>query len=785
MSLRYFVFVVFCSVIIHLSASAQQVRVGQWRDHIPYLHATKVITGSNKVYCITTSGMFSYNKSDNSTEKMSKITGLSDVGVSSAGFSKEYNKLVIGYSNGNLDILDGTTIYNLSDIKNKEMSGSKIVNNILFIGNLAYLSCGFGIVVLDILRMEIKDTYLIGPNGDYLDVRELAYDGTYLYAATEKGVYKGRQNNPNLVNFAEWVCLSDVQTGQPNAWVKNKTFSSIAIHNNKIYTVCIVGTNGKDSLMTYSDSQWQVFRSGGKYNCVRESSGFLIIAQSWGSVDAYDVNMIKVYNVWTYNGWAGLDPNWAEFDNDQKLWIADNFSGLVYMHDLWSGEKMYPQGPEKSSVASMSVADDKLWTAVGAKNSSWGNMWQSCELNSFILEQWRTFNVNNTTPFTKSHDIIKVIVNPENSDQVFAASWNGGIFEFRNGEYYKVYNETNSTLRNILADTAYRTVKIAGMTFDQNNNLWVTNSSVAAPFSVRTSNGSWYSFPYGPTVNAATIGDIIVTKNNHKWAILPRGAGFFAFDENGTYDNTSDDKLKKFGIQDENGKPITNDIFSIAEDLNGVIWVGTNKGVVAYYNPENIFTSTNFYAQQIKVPNEVPGQANYLLETEIVNAIAIDGSNKKWFGTESAGVYLMSEDCVTEIYHFTSENSPLLSNNVTCITINGVTGEVFFGTDKGIISFRGTATDGADEFKDVLVFPNPVKPEYNGLITIRGLVTNSNVKITDITGSIVFETKAEGGQAIWNGKDFNGDKVHTGVYMIFSTNEDGSQTNVSKVLFVN
>lgn len=785
MNLQFIVYISLFNVLFSLCSNAQQVPVGQWRDHLPYLHAQKVITANNKIYCITNSGMFVYNKSDNSTDKMSKISGLSDVGVTSGGFSKAQNKLLIGYANGNLDIIDGTTIYNLSDIKNKEMSGSKIVNNILFIGNYAYLSCGFGIVVLDILHHEIKDTYLIGPNGDYLDVKEIAYDGTYLYAATEKGVYQGRQDNPNLVNFAEWTCLTNVQTGQPNAWVKNKSFSGITVHNNKIFAVCNIGTSGKDSVVTYNNSQWQVFRSGSRYNCVRESNGLLIIAQSWSSVDVYNSEDILISNVWTFDGHTFLDPVWAEFDDNQKLWIADNFSGLIYMHNDWSGEKIYPQGPDKSNVVSMSSAGDKLWSAAGAKNASWGNMWLPGEVNSFIEEKWKTFNYSNTPVLSSTLDIIKVLVNPENSDQMFAGSWNGGLLEFRNGEFYKVYNETNSTLRNILPDTIHRTIKVSGLAFDQNNNLWVTNSSAASPFSVRTSTGSWYSFPYLSLVNSATIGDIIVTKNNHKWAILPRGAGFFAFDENGTFENTSDDKTKRFGIQDEVGKVITNDIFSIAEDLNGVIWVGTNKGIVAYYNPENIFTSGNFYAQQIKVPNEVAGQANYLLETEIVSAIAIDGANKKWFGTESAGVYLMSEDCVTQIYHFTTENSPLLSNNIISIAINGVTGEVFFGTDKGIISFRGIATDGAENFKDVLVFPNPVKPGYNGLITIRGLVTNSNVKITDITGSIVFETKAEGGQAIWNGKDFKGDKVHTGVYLVFSTNEDGSKTNVSKVLFVN
>ena len=344
---------------------------------------------------------------------------------------------------------------------------------------------------------------------------------------------------------------------------------------------------------------------------------------------------------------------------------------------------------------------------------------------------------------------------------------------------------SNSSLESITSDEYL--IKIGGLAFDKSGNLWVANSHAENPFSVKLTNGTWYRFPYKSYVNNVLVGDIVVTRNNHKWVILPRasGGGLFVFDEKGTYTNFSDDKYKKISIADQNGTPISNDVYSIAEDHDGQIWVGTNKGVVVYYNPENVFTGANFYAQQIKVPNEIQGQANYLLETETVTAIAIDGANRKWIGTQNAGVFLMSPDGITQIHHFNTDNSPLLSNNILSIAIDGKSGEVFFGTANGIISYRSTATEGAEEFDEVLVFPNPVKPGYEGLITIKGLITNANVKITDITGNLVFETRAEGGQAIWNGKNLSGEKVHTGVYLVFSTNEDGSKSNVTKLMLVN
>ena len=233
---------------------------------------------------------------------------------------------------------------------------------------------------------------------------------------------------------------------------------------------------------------------------------------------------------------------------------------------------------------------------------------------------------------------------------------------------------------------------------------------------------------------------------------------------------------------DANGKLITNHVFSIAEDLEGQIWVGTNVGIVTYNRPDLVFEDNNFHANRIVLT--VGGLTQYLLNTEVVTSIAVDGANQKWLGTANSGVYLVSDDGTKEIYHFTQENSPLLSNNIYNIGINHESGEVFFATDKGLISYRGSATMGSDEFRDVYVYPNPVRENYTGNITIRGLVSDVNVKITDISGNLVYETQADGGQATWDGKDFSGRRPSTGVYLVFCTNDDGSKTFITKFLFI-
>ena len=255
------------------------------------------------------------------------------------------------------------------------------------------------------------------------------------------------------------------------------------------------------------------------------------------------------------------------------------------------------------------------------------------------------------------------------------------------------------------------------------------------------------------------------------------------FNDNGTPDNTGDDKSKKLNSAVGNGNIPGNIVFAMATDKNGEVWVGTEKGVAVFYSPENIFSGQNFDAQRILV--EQDGYVQYLLENETVMSIAVDGANRKWIGTDRGGVFLFSEDGTKQIYHFTDENSPLLSNRVISIAINDITGEVYFATDNGVISFKSTATGGGDTFDNVYAYPNPVRAGYEGYIAIKGLVSNAQVKITDINGALIYTAKAEGGQAIWDGKNFNGSRARTGVYLVFAATADGSEKIVTKILIIN
>ena len=434
----------------------------------------------------------------------------------------------------------------------------------------------------------------------------------------------------------------------------------------------------------------------------------------------------------------------------------------------------------------MSLEGNDLWTVPGGMDPSWSNIWNQATVSSFLDENWFTYNSSNTPAMDTLRDIVSIAVDPLNTKRVYAGTWYRGLLEFNNNELTQIYDSTNSSLRFIIVEGS-PVIKIGGLYFDDNNNLWVTNSGAYNILSVRmpdgTSEGYWQSFYLGSSSSGKDVGKIIIDSYNQKWILMREDHSIIVFNDNNTITNTNDDQAKKIGSGQGNGNIPGNKVYSIAVDLDGEVWIGTDKGVAVFYSPENVFTDYDYDAQQILV--EQDGYVQHLLEFETVTAIAVDGANNKWMGTDKAGVFLLSDDGTEEIHHFTENNSPLLSNSVTSIVINDNTGEIFFGTANGIISYKGIATSGEEKFKDVYAYPNPVREGYSGVIAIKGLVKNADIKITNISGTLTYETKAEGGQAIWNGRNFNGDKAHSGVYLVFASNEDGTETLVTKILFIN
>ena len=317
--------------------------------------------------------------------------------------------------------------------------------------------------------------------------------------------------------------------------------------------------------------------------------------------------------------------------------------------------------------------------------------------------------------------------------------------------------------------------------------MWVTNSYTTGCLSVRVGE-NWYRYDFGPAISASTaVTELIITSSGHKWIVLPRDNKILVFDDNGTPTDPRDDPTGVI-LSSEKGFGDLPGIIGLTmeQDLDDQIWIGSSDGVAVFYNPDNVFVAGKRDAQRVLI--EGGENVEVLLAGTIIRDIEVDGANRKWIATEGSGVYLLSPDGTEEIQHFTEENSPLFSNTVFSVAIDENTGEVYFGTGNGIISYRGTAVKGKENFSNVNIFPNPVRETYSGPIAISGLMDNTLVKITDINGSLVYELKSEGGTAIWDGNNMNGERAKTGVYLLFNSAENEGKdlkTHIGKILFIN
>lgn len=740
---------------------AQEVPIGYWKDFLAYKSPIELLEVNEDIYCITESGLFSLNKAELIISRHSKITGLSDVGVNNIAYDSISETIIVSYNNCNIDLIKNGSITNISDIKRESITGRKEINDVFTKDGFAYISSSFGLIVLDIINQEIKDTYKLVKNGDLLEINACAIvDNTQILAATSKGLYLGESssvlNDPN-----NWL-LFGVEMNAVNV-IRNKNIGCV------LY---------KDNQTSYLD----VFYPPTINIPLFQDAELKKITYTHGILHKIYENMVHL----TTDGVNILDSlkdekitsiNYVITDSEESIWVADSISNLLLFKNFNYAATINPNGPNTNDVHSLEFIGNNLYVAHGGHSN-----FSSNDLNMHGVSVKNNYDDWINYDFYTLGNARDIVASAIHGEKEYFASWYDGVSLLENGNLIINYGYDNTG--GILDTTYYSNnrIQVSDLKIDNNGNLWGLNSQVTNPLFVKTTNEEWQSFSMNQDIVGLYFDDLIIDDYDQKWGVIAKNGGLFVYDSKGTPLNKTDDEYKVLNTNIGNGNLPTMGVLSIAKDLDGEIWVGTTEGVCVFYSPELIFSNYNFDAQQILIQQGSYGQ--YLLNTESVKCIAIDGANRKWIGTTGSGVYLLSEDGTKEIHHFTSENSPLISNNITDIAINHDNGEIFLGTEKGVVSYRSDATKGKDTQGAVSVFPNPVKETYRGIISINGLVTNANIKIADVNGHLVYEDFAKGGQATWNGEDKEGKRVATGVYFVFSSDTNGKEKMVDKILFI-
>lgn len=763
-----------------LWSNAQEINkysIGTWRDHFPYGNVVDLcVAPDGRIYSATPYGVFAYNPADNAVERINKSNGLSDVGLTAIESDSSSGAVIVGYQNGNLDFIYGNKVINMPDIRLSNQAGDKAIYDIYPYNSLLYLSTGFGVVVVDPQRLEVRSTYFLGPAGGAEKVNDLAVNNDTIYVASVTGLKQARASDPFLANFQRW---SQVMTlPGPTQEVKDIEF--------------FMGFVFLSQPETDKDRIWKKDATGGTWESFAAFDG-LRFNRLWndgkwfacagqGSYQVYHFDLGMNVNDVTHLGNI-VNANMAVVHREYGFFAADQKEGLLY-RAFWGDRTIVrPNGPPEINARKLGVYNDNLWVAPGGAASFWGNLFNIKNIPAFIEDQWYTVpNDWTTSENIPIVDFMSAAIDPLDNKRIYLGSWKDGLAEVYDKRIVALFDANNSSLNTAGFEWSPNWTGVGGVAFDQNGILWCTNTNTPRCIHSRDRNGNFSEYNFAPTISTAdVVVDILPTRRGFVWAIAP-SKGILAFNPNGTIGNTADDSFKLLTDADGFGALPSKDVLSMEEDLDGEIWVGTLQGLTVFYNQEAVFSEENYDAEQILITQD--GNVQKLLESEAVTSIKIDGSNRKWIGTLNSGVYLFGDDGLREIYHFTSDNSPLPSNTVYDIAINQRTGEVYFATEQGIMAFFSTASNFDQEMASIRAFPNPVEPDYEGNIVIDGLAYETVVKITDMQGNLIFETTSEGGRAVWNGKRLDGEKPASGVYLVFAATSDGEIDNVTKITII-
>lgn len=753
-----------------------------WKTHFAYGSVQQIADAGDLIYAMADGAIFSVDKRDGEMQYYSKLTGLKGSIIQHIAFDNKTNRLFILYDDGLIDLLSHDGIESITDLQQKQISTTKNANTVTVIDGKVYLGMKFGIVVVNLEKQEIEDSYYIGEAASEVDVLQVTTLHDSIFAISEECIYSANRSS-NLADFASWNKLSLTQ-GEGK-------LMNIVSFNERLYLL----KGGK--VYRKTDGEWEhLFPSVTLNELCANATGLFAIS---------DIALFPITReeelLYVPIGYPILDV----CADVQSYWLAAGDKGVV-SHTLQGDEQYYtPDGALVNNPYRLKIYEGKLYVVPGSR---WAVQdWRPGCVMIYDGQKWT--NIPHQYIDEKAGyvalDFMNIAVDPMDENHFFATSFGTGLYEFRNNELIRCYHHENSPIQTrVPGEFAYFYIRLDAGMFDNDGNYWFINTGSEVKHNIHIikpsdlaaiengANASWYSMNIhsnGSRVVPITPGEMFMDMRNANYKWIPscrETTGIILLDDNGTPFKSSDDKcIFRSSFVDQNSKVLNPAaIYSMVQDRLGDIWVGTEAGLFIIPNNVDFFTS-NQCSRVIISRNDGTNDGDYLLNLERINAIAVDGGNRKWIGTANSGVYLMSADGKETIEHFTEDNSPMPSNEILSIAIDHQSGRVFIGTSKGLMSYQGDATIPEVDYNNAYVYPNPVRENYVGVITIKGLVENTVVHIVDNAGNVVYKTHSNGGVATWNGKNMSGSKVASGIYTALCNSESGEQYAALKIMMLN
>lgn len=750
----------------------------QWKGYFSYNHITDLSETPNTIYASSENAYFSKKLSSNDLTTFNSIDGLKADDITAIYRSENVNMTLIGNKNGLLYIVtgDGTLLQKRGIIDEVPVSPLiKKINHFLEDNGKIYVSCDYGISIFDLTTMEFGNTYYMGPQGTYVAVQQTAINNGFIYAATKgnpfgSGIRKANLSNPFLDDFNQWVDISGNEWNGVTSFGTNIFAISTAVNLIKYDGASVT------YLLSYPENLIDI----------RSNSNYLTVTSA---------NHVYIYNP-TMQLVAHIQSNQVNGDPvtftcttviNSLIFIGTNERGLLSssITNPTNFNEIKPDGPIRNEVFRVKKSTTTLWALYGKYNRTYNPYNLEPPYDGpfkFPISKYTSQNGWDILPYSDlfgAKALSNLAFNPNNENDFYVSSYFSGLLKVVDEVPTQLFNDTNTG--NDGLQIAVDGIRVNGPAYDKNGNLWMTNNYAAKALKVKRANGQWQSYDLSAVITETfneCYGILSIDKNGTKWLPSIRN-GLIAFN----------DQLANKSIlitTDDNGNLPSADARCVAIDNRNQVWIGTSLGLRIIQSVDQFVSQDDIQTTAIVIEEEINGQIlnQELFYEQFILDIAVDGANRKWVSLAGAGVYLVSPNGQETIYKFTKENSPLPSNNINDIEIDGVTGEIFFATDKGLVSFKGTATKPNDDLSNVYVYPNPVRPEFNGTVKINGLTDKANIKITDIEGNLVYETTSSGGTIEWDTYAFGKYRVASGVYMIFVAAQDGADTTVKKVMII-
>ncbi|MFV0467933.1 MAG: hypothetical protein ACK5MK_03275 [Dysgonomonas sp.] len=771
------ILMVISAFIAQLPAQTQE---GEWKTHFSYqADITQIANGTNDVFALSDGKLFSYNKQAGTYETYSSFKGR-NIDITNIAFNKELNCLLIIRDNSDINILlpDHTISY-IASLESENQSIDKKVNEVSIIGDYAYISYNFGFIIVDMNNKEIKQICRFNTPVYSMTI----YNGKYVIS-TAKGVFS-ISTGGNFQNLNNWNNLSfSTKYKYSDSYSFSDTeVRSLSVFKDKLHFLI------PNKALYILDTETTVDRcldGGYPLNLISEYNKSLNVTNGntlWRFTDIMNWQTFWESNLITIAPDNSQDTYWVSVasKNLSQIKLSSALNNFEYQR-----QNLIPNGPLSNLAFFAAYTGGKIRLVGGAY--TYDNYNNPGRLSEFDGTSWYNYDI-----ISGSKDFSNVISDPQDPDHLFVCSWGNGIYEFRNKTFVDLYNSQNSSIQDIFNGTGY--TRINGLAFDKDRNLWTATTRTTNIVNVlqpTTNNQPWNTTSINFPSIAKRYGNIqslAIDTYNNKWI----GAGLegpylFIFNENGTFNNSADDKyiLKTANsFKDEYGNKVALERFyDITNDLTGNLWFSTDVGLY-YIKPSADLFDKELIFKAVPVTDKNFGFGKILLQNQNIRSTTIDKANRKWVATERNGVYLFSENMQEQLYHLNTQNSPLPSNLVYSVAIDDAANVAYIGTEKGLVSLKFTLPDGTNKPNSAFIYPYVITANYTGDVTIDGLYPNSYVRITTEKVELIADGFSTENIFTWNIEDKTGKRVPVGNYYVFASNTDGTQGMIGKISVTN